>query len=179
MEQDDRLKKDPGVDRRSREVDDRRIVETRELTDDDRLEMFRQQLFNNVLPDLPAIPGYHVCWLTTTNPGDTIHARIRLGYEPVKATDIPGMEFASVKTGEYAGCIGINEMVAFKLPMSLYQAYMKEARYTAPIREEGKLKETAEFLREQATRDGGALIESEGFRELQQTQPAPRIFEGS
>ena len=96
---DERLKKELGVGRQSREMEDRQVLENREVTDDDRLEMFRAQLFNDALPDLPNIPGYHMCWLTTTNPRDPIHRRIQLGYEPIKASEVPGMEFASVKTG--------------------------------------------------------------------------------
>lgn len=91
---DDRLKKELGVARRSRGMDDRQVTEDRGISDDDRLEMFRAQLFNDALPDLPEIPGYHVCWLTTTNPRDPIHRRIQLGYEPVKAEEVPGMEHA-------------------------------------------------------------------------------------
>ena len=36
---DDRLKKEPSVDRRSRGMDDRQVTEDREISDDDRLEM--------------------------------------------------------------------------------------------------------------------------------------------
>jgi hypothetical protein len=127
---DERLKKELGVGRQSREMEDRQVTENREVTEDDRLEMFRAQLFNDALPDLPDMPGYHVCWLTTTNPRDPIHRRIQLGYEPIKASDVPGMEFASVKTGEYAGLIGVNEMLAFKLPETLYQGLCRKLTTT-------------------------------------------------
>lgn len=176
MDVDERLKKDMGVGRRARELDDREINGDRELSDDDRLEMFRASLFNDALPDLPNIPGYHVCWLSTTHPSDTIHKRIRLGYEPVKPEDVPGMEHASLKTGEWAGLLGINEMVAFKLPQRLYQAYMKEAHFDAPNREAGKLTDTADFLKDQANRDGGKLIEGDGLQDLRRTQSAPSTF---
>lgn len=176
MDVDDRLKKDMGADRRSREIDDRQVAENRDLSDDDRLEMFRNQMFNDALPDLPAIPGYHVCWLTTSNPRDPVHRRMMLGYEPVKAAEIPGFEYASVKTGEWAGVIGINEMLAFKLPDSLYQRYMREAHYDAPMREESKLAETAQHLQEQAARDGGKLTLGDGIAELGQFTPAAQDF---
>ena len=70
-----------------------------------------------------------------------------LGYEPVKPEEVPGWEYASIKTGEWQGFIGVNEMLAFKLPMSLYEKFMMEAHHDAPNREEGKLTETAEFFR--------------------------------
>ena len=83
MNVDDRLKKELGASRRTREAEERKVTEDRTVSDDDRLEMFRQQLFNDALPDLPELPGYHSIWLTTTNPRDSIHHRIRLGYEPI------------------------------------------------------------------------------------------------
>ncbi len=173
--EDSRLQKTADFDvvsrRDTRRSEDRKVSENREVTENDRLEMFRNQLFNDALPDLPKIPGYHLCWLTTTNPRDPIHRRIQLGYEPVKPDEVPGMEYASLKTGEWAGFIGVNEMLAFKLPDSLYQAFMREAHYDAPLREEGKLADVADMLREQAARAGGALIEEDGMQELREYQP--------
>ena len=52
-EEDDRLKKEIGAGRRSRASEDRNVTEDRVRTDDDRLMMFRQQMFNDALPDLP------------------------------------------------------------------------------------------------------------------------------
>jgi hypothetical protein len=168
---DERLKKELGVGRQLREMEDRQVTENREVTDDDRLEMFRAQLFNDALPDLPDMPGYHMCWLTTTNPRDPIHRRIQLGYEPIKASDVPGMEFASVKTGEWAGLIGVNEMIAFKLPETLYQRFMQEAHHDAPLREENKLAETAEIMRQQAEGSGSTLFEGDGLMEMRDNNP--------
>jgi len=174
---DERLKKELGVGRQSREIEDRQVVENREVTDDDRLEMFRAQLFNDALPDLPDMPGYHVCWLTTTNPRDPIHRRMQLGYEPIKAAEVPGMEFASIKTGEWSGLVGVNEMIAFKLPMSLYQKFMQEAHHDAPLREENKLAETAEIMRQQAEGSGSTLFEGDGLQEMREHNPRLGIFE--
>jgi len=175
---DDRLKKEVGVaSRRSRAMDDRTVTEDREMTEDDRLEMFRMQLFANVLPDLPDIPGYHMCWLSTTNGSDPIARRIRLGYTPVRSEDIPGFEYASQKTGEWAGCVGINEMLAFKLPLSLYEKFMQEAHHNAPNREEGKLADTANFLRDQLRSAGSAIYEGDGMQELHQAKPARGRFD--
>jgi hypothetical protein len=176
MEVDERLKKELGASRRSRAMDDRSVTERRDVSDDDRLRMFQNQLFNDALPDLPEIPGYHVCWLTTTNPRDSIHRRMQLGYEPVKPEDVPGMEFATLKTGEWQGFVAVNEMLAFKLPMSLYEKFMQEVHHDAPAREEGKLADTADFLRDQAERDGGRLIEGDGLSELRRGNPARGVF---
>jgi hypothetical protein len=174
---DERLKKELGVGRQSREMEDRQVIENREVTDDDRLEMFRAQLFNDALPDLPNIPGYHMCWLTTTNPRDPIHRRIQLGYEPIKASEVPGMEFASIKTGEWSGMIGVNEMIAFKLPEALYQRFMQEAHHDAPLREENKLAETAEIMRQQAEGSGSTLFEGDGLMEMREHNPRIGLFD--
>ncbi len=166
---DERIKRNVGDDNKAnREMDNRAVTDNREISDEVRLEMFRQQFTQAALPDLPKIPGYHVCWLTTTNPRDTINMRMRLGYEPVKPEDIPGWESTAVKSGEWTGFIGVNEMLAFKIPMSLYEKYMHEAHHEAPLRELEKLTSTADFLRDQANASNSALIEGDGIQELRQ-----------
>ena len=75
---DERLKKSAGENRNSRAMTDRAVTENREITENERVEMFRQQFFQSSLPDLPKIPGWHMCWLTTTNPRDSVQMRIRL-----------------------------------------------------------------------------------------------------
>ena len=168
---DERLKKSADA-RESRAATDRPVVENRAITDDERVEMFRQQLFQSALPDLPKLDGWHMCWLTTTNPRDSIHVRMRLGYEPVKPEDIPGWEHVSVKTGEYAGFIGVNEMLAFKLPMSLYEKYMKEAHHDAPNREASKLTDTAEFDPQRARASWSGLVEGDGMGDFRDKRKA-------
>ena len=173
---DERISRKPrkpaGENRTSRAMEDRAVVENREVTDDERVEMFRQQFFNSSLPDLPNIPGWHTCWLTTTNPRDSIHMRMRLGYEAVKPEDVPGWEYATLKTGDWAGFIGVNEMLAFKLPNSLYYKYMKEAHHDAPLREEEKLTDTADFLEQSAKSSKSRLSIGEGNLELGEDREA-------
>jgi hypothetical protein len=169
---DERLKKSAGDIRNSRTMTDRAVTQNREVTEDERVEMFRQQFFQSSLPDLPKLPGWHACWLTTTNPRDSIHMRIRLGYEPIKPEDVPGWEYATLKTGDWAGLIGVNEMLAFKLPMSLYQKYMKEAHHDAPLREEEKLTDTAEFLEQQARVSKSRIDMGDGNKEIGQNREA-------
>jgi hypothetical protein len=173
---DERIKKVPDTGRRSRAMDDRRATESRELSDDDRVQMFRDSFFQSALPDLPEIPGYHVCWLTTTNPRDPIQGRFRLGYEPVKPEEVPGWEYASIKTGEYAGLIGVNEMIAAKLPDRLYFRLMKEAHHDAPLREEDRITSEMDSMGERARSSKSRLIEDEGMAGLREAPPAP-IFE--
>ena len=168
---DERLKKS-AESRTSRAMKDRAVTENRQISDDERVEMFRQQFFQSALPDLPPIPGYHTCWLTTTNPRDSIPMRMRLGYEAVKPEEIPGWEHVAVKTGEWAGFVGVNEMLAFKLPLSLYEKYMTEAHHNAPLREEEKLSDTAEFLQQQARASGSQLSMGDGMAGLAEERSA-------
>ena len=74
---DTRLNSGQSGERADRHMQDRAVTENRELSDDERVAEFRQQYFQSALPDIPKIEGYHVCWLTTENPRDPIHARMR------------------------------------------------------------------------------------------------------
>lgn len=165
--------------KQDRAMEDRAVTESRVLSDSERIDEFRQTFFQSALPDLPDIDGYHVCWLTTENPRDPIHGRIRLGYEPIKAVDIPGWKHASLRTGEWEGCIGVNEMVAFKLPLHLYEAYMKEAHHTQPLAEEEALnraREEAEAAASQMARKPISFELEEGQADLGEA-PDPPSFE--
>ena len=74
----------------ARDLDDRladRVadVKARAETNEDkssreRIEAFRDKWANNALPDIPgdAIPGFHLCWLSTTNNYDSIDKRMAL-----------------------------------------------------------------------------------------------------
>lgn len=145
---------------RDRAMEDRSVTNDRELTDERRLEEFRNQFFQSALPDLPKIPGYHVCWLTTTDPRDPIHGRIRIGYELLKGSDIPGWEHSTLKNGDYAGCVGVNEMLAAKIRVELYEAYMAENHHNRPLSEEEKLT-VANRVKDEELRQKGARLEYE------------------
>lgn len=160
------------MDRRANE---RRLSENRALSDDERREAYRKGLYQSHLPDLPPIKGYHVCWLTTTNPKDSVAARLRLGYELIKASEIPGFEFANVKTGEYAGCVGINEMIAAKLPIELYQDYMAISHHEQPLDEESAI--VAEVLKQAEATHGmiGSVKLEGGTAQLGKGPAVPRF----
>lgn len=176
-DRDERLKnKGTGDTRSSRDEQDRPATENRAVSDDERLELFRNASFQHTLPEVTSLPGYHLCWLTTMNPRDSIMMRTRWGYEPVKHTELPGFEAASLKTGEYAGCIGVNEMVLFKLPLRLYERYMKEMHHEQPLREENKLNAVLEVIAAQAREKGAHVEVGEGSRELGKAGRRP-IFE--
>ena len=172
---DERLGAKAGQDRKERAMEDRPVTQSRTLTEQDRLAAFRQSLFQAALPNLPEMPGWHVCWLSTTNRNDPIHRRMQMGYEPILAKDIPGFNLGelSVKTGDWVGCIGINEMIAFKLPQDLYLSFMKEVHHDHPLSEDEKLTSTADFIREQAERAGSKVEEYSGIQDLRRAPPKP------
>jgi hypothetical protein len=53
---------------------------------------------------------------------------------------------------------------------------MQEAHHDAPLREENKLAETAEIMREQAARAGAKLIEGDGMTDMYEPAPRPMAF---
>ena len=151
-----------------REAGERDFTEDRDLSEDERLELFRESLVQSVLPDLPRMPGYHTCWLTTSNPRDSIQWRIRIGYELVKVQDCPGWDGVTVAAGEYAGVIAVNEMVAARIPLGLYNRYMREVHHTLPLKEEEKLRAQIDGLVDAAERRGSKVIEGDGTAALVQ-----------
>lgn len=168
-----------SVDRRSRELESPRDADDRGLNDDEdeKFALFAQQHFNGVLPDIPPIPGYHVCWLSTNHQADTIPKRIRMGYTPVKPDEVEGFEHVTLKTGEYAGLIGVNEMVAFKIPQSLYLRYMQYNHHDEPARQVEGINAQVDSLKGQAERDGGRIIEGDGMEEIRRSAPSRGRFE--
>ena len=103
----------------------------------ERAEAFRDKWQNSALPDLPAgiIPGFHLCWLSTTNNYDSIDKRVALGYEPVKACELgKGFEgLGKMSSGKFEGCVSCNEMVLFKLPEEIYQEVMRMMHLEDPL----------------------------------------------
>lgn len=169
--------RDESDSRAPREKKDRAYTHNRELTDKERLDALRSSTFQTHLPDLPPIDGYHMCWLTTTNPKDPVYGRLRLGYELIKPEELPGFEHSSLKTGEYAGYIGINEMLAAKLPLHLYQEYMTELHYRQPMQEEEKLTEAVQAAQQQAAQinDKALLMTEEGTATLGRAPATPNF----
>jgi len=129
----------------------------RGLSKAEMIARFRTEMFNNVLPQPPEIPGYHCCWLSTTNQYDPIAHREAMGYERVTPEEMPGLQHITIDQGQFAGCIGHKEMVLFKLPSDLYQAYMKVAHHERPYEQEERVRDTARYVKEMA-REGGADV---------------------
>jgi hypothetical protein len=131
----------------------------------ERRKSFLNEWQQQALPTPPEIPGYHLCWLSTTSSYDPIHKRMRLGYEPVKASDVPGFDSFNLKSGEWKGFIGANEMLLFKIPNEVYQEIMEELHYYQPLDEENAIKSG---LMQQQDNNGKQLgsIEGDGIASL-------------
>lgn len=141
---DSRLRKEDGANARgSRESADnyRETTDGTSTSTTERRLNFRDEWTANALPNPPALPGYHLCWLSTTNNADPIHKRIRMGYEPVRAEEVPGFEHYKMKSGEYEGVVSCNEMVLFKLPIDIHEEMMSYFHHEKPMQEEEMLKE--------------------------------------
>jgi hypothetical protein len=159
-----------------REGNDREFSEDRELTDDERLELFRDSMNQSVLPDLPYMPGYHVFWATTTNARDSIAWRIRIGYQPIRAEQCPGWEGVTITSGDYAGVIAVNEMLAMRIPLSLYNKYMREVHHNLPLAEQEKIRTQIQRVSEDARSRGSRVTEGDGMAELARRVAPPPEF---
>lgn len=164
--QDSRLSKQTANNRKSRATQNRAVTEDRVSSDAVRLEEFRMMHAQAALPNIPTIPGYHVCWLTTNNPRDSLQQRIRLGYEPIKPEDVKGFDYAVGTEGATSGLIHVNEMVAFKIELGLYNLYMQDAHHHQPAFEETKLTQRVEEVQKQARAQGADVEEGDGVDAL-------------
>lgn len=141
---DDRLKKDSGVAVRGPRDNadaDRVQQDGTALSTAERRRMLRQEWVQEVLPSPPPIPGFHMCWVSTTNSTDPIHKRIQLGYIPVKASELPGFDQYKIDGGQYDGCVACNEMLLFKLPEEIYQDIMTIYHHDIPLEQEQSIKD--------------------------------------
>lgn len=163
---DARLSKQTVNTRKSRASQNRQVTEDREQTDAERLELFRASTAQAALPDIPPIPGFHVIWLASNNPRDSLAMRQRQGYTPVLPEDVKGFEFVTDKGVATDGLIRVNEMVAYKLPVSLYNLYMRENHHYKPAAEETKLTDGATSLKKAAQQSGADLDEGDGVEAL-------------
>lgn len=140
--------------------------------------MVRSEFVQEALPTIPAKPGWHRCWLSTTSPYDPIHKRIRLGYRPVRVEDVgmPGIETYRMTSGEFAGAVSCNEMVLFEIPEEVYQAIMQEYHHNMPLEEEQGIRAKTEEQNAEDRRGKKLMTfdeEDEGFQNLGRDRRAP------
>ena len=166
--QDARLKKSAGSGRDDRDSEDVRRQDNDGTAESvsERRKSFKSEWTQEALPTPPAIPGYHMCWLSTTNSYDPIQKRVRMGYTPVKVSDVAGFEHMNMQSGEFAGCISCNEMLLFKIPNDLYQEIMEEFHHNQPLEEEIRIKANAVQNQRDSNGKPLGMVEGDGFNDL-------------
>ena len=144
------------------------------VSSQERRKMWSDEWTQQALPKVPEIPGWHICWLSTTNAYDSIDKRIRLGYVPVKAEEVAGFENYRVKAGQYEGYVACNEMLLFKIPEEAYQQIMAHFHHDQPLEEANKIRVQAE---QQVGRDSSGRrlgqVEGDGLGDIDKPLPAP------
>ncbi len=137
----------------------------------------RNGIENDVLPSVKdGDPDMHYCWLSTTNQTDPIYRRQRLGYVLVKADELP--EFRGdyrVSSGQFEGCIAVNEMVLSKIHKRLYQEIMKINHHERPLQEEELIRQNAvkPVHDREGNELGGFAIEDQGFKQIVNRRKPP------
>lgn len=179
---DSRLKKTlnaGGRESRSSQDLSRAAPEEAFISKQERRKMWSDEWTQSALPKVPEISGWHLCWLSTTNGYDSIDKRMRLGYVPVKADELPGFDNYRVKAGEDVGFIACNEMRLYKLPMEVYQEVMTQMHHDAPNEESDKVQVQIEQLQGNRDSSGRSLgsVEGEGFGNLNRNVQTP-VFHG-
>jgi hypothetical protein len=179
---DSRLKKTlnaGGRESRSSQDLSRAAPEEAFISKQERRKMWSDEWTQSALPKVPDIPGWHLCWLSTTNGYDSIDKRMRLGYVPVRAEELPGFDNYRVKAGEDIGFIACNEMRLYKLPMDVYQEVMTQMHHEAPNEESDKVQVQVDQLQGNRDSSGRSLgsVEGEGFGNLNRNVPMP-VFHG-
>ncbi len=160
---------DDRLQDRVKEVKERNTANAGDIERRERLEAFRDKWANSALPELPrdAIPGFHLCWLSTTNQYDSIDKRLALGYEPVKAAEL-GNGFESLgkmSSGKFEGCVSCNEMVLFKIPEEIYQEVMRMLHLEDPLEHQRNI--TASVRSNSQEGKGGRSILEGGILEME------------
>lgn len=160
---DSRIKRSAGETRQKRtEQDASRAAPEENFPVAHERRRARNEFQQTVLPSIPDIPGYHLCWLATNSQYDPIHRRFNLGYMPVRADEMPGYDMYKVKDGDQSGHIMCNEMLLCKMPMDVYQEIMLEHHHYQPMDEAEKIKVQQEQLVNQRDRTGKAMGSIEG-----------------
>ena len=169
-----------GRETRASEDASRAAPEGKFMSAQERRKMWSDEWTQSALPKVPELPGWHLCWLSTTNSYDSIDKRMRLGYVPVMADEFPGFDNYRVKAGEQIGFIACNEMVLYKLPMEIYQEAMLQMHHELPMDEEDKFRLQVEQLQGNRDSNGKSLVnvEGEGFGEFDRNNVKLPVFYG-
>jgi hypothetical protein len=161
---DERLVKNSGAAARASRDNadvDRVQQDGMSLSTAERRRQLREGWVQNVLPQVPQKPGWHRVWLSTTNSNDPIHSRIKVGYQPVRVSDVPGFEQYKIDNGQFEGCVACNEMILFEIPSEIYQDLMAIYHHDIPLEQEQGIRERVTGASRQDS-EGRDLVSVEG-----------------
>lgn len=150
------------------------------LTMEQRKAMLRDNMTNDILPKVVyGQPDMHYVWLSTTNQTDPIFQRLRMGYELVRAEEMPDMAAQyRLDSGEFEGCISVREMILAKIHVELYQELMLINHHERPLQEEERLKQQVvmQGADSEGTELGSLSDEDTGFKSVVRRRPAPQFM---
>lgn len=151
---------DPEI-RGDRNIDPIRDDKHINVSDDDFEELLRGGFNDARLPNPPKMEGWHLCWLTTQSSSDPLHKRLRLGYIPVRSSEMPEFDPSNgQKLSGHEDFVTCNEMILCKFPMDRYQRYMQMFHHQKPLEDEEGV--VAQAKRNDEDSSGRRLQEEEG-----------------
>jgi hypothetical protein len=118
------------------------------MTDDELEAMIMAEYESSGVSNPPTLPGFHLCWLTTTSQFDTLQRRQRVGYMGVMRSEMPGYDpsMGNALAG-YEGLVTCNEMILHKIAERRYQILMNMYHHKHPLQSEEAI---IKFIKEQA-----------------------------
>lgn len=157
-----------------------------ELSQSDREAMLRNDAMQNLLPTPPKKPGTHFFYASMNSPQHVSWYR-RMGYRPVRVDD-PSMkgwieDAMKTATGEYSGCVTINEMLLMEISDADYQKYMRIVHHERPLEEQGMVRNSLDSAKDSVARESGGLTEARevgtGLQSMDRVVKTPARFEDS
>lgn len=176
---DERTRRDPASDVRG----DRGITEDLEregtglISDDDLDKIIAAEFEQTALPEPPPLPGWHLCWCSTTSQYDSLQKRQRLGYMPVRRDEMPGFDASNgANLANFEGFVTCNEMILCKIAEPRYQALMRYFHHKRPLQEEEAIiAKTDAAKQELEDRSGRKLVQSEGMDGMEDLERSVRV----
>lgn len=132
-------------------------------------------MVSEVLPTIPDKPGWHRCWLSTTSSTDPIHKRMQLGYQPVRVSEVPGLEQFKIDGGQFDGCVACNEMLLFEIPSEVYQDLMMIFHHEMPLDQETAIRERVTGKHEEDSNGRNLSIVEGDFENLGRQTRTPQF----
>lgn len=141
----------------------------------ERRRLLRAGMVSEVLPTIPDKLGWHRCWLSTTSSTDPIHKRMQLGYQPVRVSDVPGLEQFKIDGGQFDGCVACNEMLLFEIPTEVYQDLMMIYHHEMPLEQETAIRERVQNQHEEDSNGQNLSIVEGDFDSLGRQTRTPQF----